>query len=222
MSMRAILPRAIMLAETTGSAADGVLLPEEALALGQVSDTRRRQFTAGRICARRALADLGHPSTPILPGPDRAPLWPRGIIGSITHCDGYCAAAVAREGSFAAIGIDAEPDAALPEEVLERVTVPEERAWLRERPAALNWARLLFSAKESVFKAWFAMTGEWLDFTDACVAIDPECCCFRAEFLTGANTVVGGRYSLGGGLILTATTIAHAQATGPARKQAAS
>jgi 4'-phosphopantetheinyl transferase EntD len=205
--MRAILPSAVMVAETRDITTDGVLLPEEAFALGQVSDKRRREFTAGRICARRALADLGHPPAPILPGPDRAPLWPHGVLGSITHCDGYCAAAVASKGTFAAIGIDAEPDAALPQDLFEHITLAKERTWLCEQPAALNWARVLFSAKESVFKAWFAMTGQWLDFADACVTIDPGNGCFRAEFAAGAAPAIDGRYSVRGGLVLTAIAI---------------
>jgi 4'-phosphopantetheinyl transferase EntD len=217
MTMRAILPRAVMIAESRDMRTDGVLLPEEASTLGQVSDLRRREFTEGRVCARRALADLGYPPVPILPGPDRAPLWPLGIIGSITHCDGYCAAAVAYKSRFAAIGIDAEPDAALPEDVFERITVVEERIWLHGRPAALNWARLLFSAKESVFKAWFAVTGQWLDFTDACVTFDPWKGCFRAEFAARATTAICGRYSVCGGLVLTAIAIEDALLAGPTR-----
>ena len=71
------------------------LLPAERAALGQVVDGRRRDFAAGRHCARRALARLVGSPEPILSGPDREPVWPQGIVGSITHCDGYRAAAVA-------------------------------------------------------------------------------------------------------------------------------
>ena len=87
----------------------------------------------------------------------------------MTHCAGYRAAAVARSGDLAAVGIDAEPHAPLPPDVLELVARPEERVELtalEEARPDLHWDRILFSAKEAVFKAWFPLTRRWLDFTD--------------------------------------------------------
>ncbi len=216
MTMAAILPGGVTVVESAGSVTDAYLLPEEAAMLGNVSEARRREFTMARSCARRALAELGLPPTPILPGPDRQPLWPGGIVGSITHCGGYCAVAVARATTFTAVGIDAEPNDHLPDEVLERVTLEEERVWLRAWPqSATHWGRVLFSAKESVFKAWFSGTGLWLDFTDACVTIDPKHWRFRAcigkspspKIGEGAATKLTGRYLVSGGRILTAVVI---------------
>ena len=206
MTLRAILPSAVVVAETT-DAIDQGLLPDEARALGHVSDRRRRDFTAGRLCARRALARLGLPATPILPGPDRAPRWPPGIVGSITHCEGYCAAAVARRKSIAALGIDAEPDAALPDDVFALITRPEERTWLHGRPDSLHWARVIFSAKEAVFKAWSARTGQWLDFAEIRIAIDLDGGGFRAALNVATSLGIDGRYRRGGGLVLTAVAI---------------
>jgi 4'-phosphopantetheinyl transferase EntD len=213
--MRAILPGAVTVAESAGADPHAYLLPEEAAALGRVAETRRREFTAGRTCARRALAELGLPPMPILSGRDREPLWPHGIVGSITHCEGYCAAAVARASVLAAVGIDAEPDEALPDDVLERVALQEERTWLRaRRHSAMHWDRLLFSAKESVFKAWFSATAQWLDFTDACVTMDPERGRFRACIALPASAMgasgaaeLTGRYRVAAGRILTALVI---------------
>ena len=97
-------------------------------------DRRRAEFTTVRTCARIALGRLGLPPAPLLTGSKREPLWPAGVVGSITHCDGYRAAAVARASEVAAIGIDAEPHDPLPDGILDRVTLPAERAHLA-RPA---------------------------------------------------------------------------------------
>src|SRR5882672_7976907 len=84
-------------------------LPEEEALIDGAVAPRRSEFATTRSCARQALHRLGVPEGPILRGPKREPLWPPGIVGSLTHCTGYRAAAVARASDVLAIGIDAEP-----------------------------------------------------------------------------------------------------------------
>jgi 4'-phosphopantetheinyl transferase EntD len=132
------------------------LYPGEEALVADASEGRRREFAEGRDCARAALRALGAPLGAILAGSDGAPLWPDGIVGSITHKGGYRAAAVARASDLAGLGIDAEPDARLPEGVLETVASPREldevEILLAGRPG-IAWDRLLFTAKESALKA---------------------------------------------------------------------
>jgi 4'-phosphopantetheinyl transferase EntD len=83
------------------------------------------------------------------------------VVGSITHCAGYRACAAARLGDVLAIGIDAEPDRALPDGLLDDVALPSERDWLADLMTGnphVSWDRLLFSVKESAYKAWFQLT----------------------------------------------------------------
>ncbi|HEY6480768.1 MAG TPA: 4'-phosphopantetheinyl transferase, partial [Streptosporangiaceae bacterium] len=109
-----ILPPSVAAAEEFGDRPDAVLFPEEEAVIGRAIEKRRREFTTARACARAALARLGQPPVAILPGERGAPGWPPGIVGSITHCAGYRAAAVARVSQVLAIGLDAEPDLPLP------------------------------------------------------------------------------------------------------------
>lgn len=165
---------------------DVVLYPEEETAVGQAVEKRRREFTTARACAREALAQLGQPHQPIPSGSRGEPLWPAGIVGSITHCDGYRACAVARSRDLATVGVDAEPNQPLPEGVLEDIALPEEREWLRYLSCQMpgtHWDRLLFSIKESVYKAWFPLAQKWLGFEDAVVAIDQQKMTFNAHLL---------------------------------------
>lgn len=131
----------------------------------------------------------------------------------MTHCAGYRAAAVARADRVAAVGIDAEPDAPLPDGVLEAVAAPAERAALRRLPAGPSWDRLLFSAKETVYKAWFPATGRFLEFEEATVDIDPDGG-FAARILVGGGTLAGrpltgfrGRWAARDGLLLTTVVV---------------
>ena len=110
---------------------------------------------------------------PILRGSKGEPLWPAGVVGSITHCAGYRAAAVARQTQLAGIGIDAEVHAPLPAGIEDRVCSAEETAWLKQQSGSVHWDRVLFSAKESVYKAWFPIAQRWLDFTDVAIAFKP-------------------------------------------------
>lgn len=183
---------------------------ERALIEGAVAP-RCAEFATARDCAHRALRRLGVPDRPILRGAKREPLWPAGIVGSITHCTGYRAAAVARAAEFLAIGIDAEPHAALPARVGERIALAAEREWLARAPAGVHWDRLIFSAKESVYKAWFPLTRRWLGFDEAVVAVDPEAGSFRARLLVdppdGVPRAFRGRYLVADGLVLTAIAV---------------
>jgi 4'-phosphopantetheinyl transferase EntD len=200
--------------DRTDGPAEG-LFPAEQAALGRVAECRRRDFTVARACARRALGQLGLPPAAILPGPRREPCWPSGVVGSITHCPGYRAAAVARRARLASVGIDAEVAEALPEGVLDKVTLPEERSWMRVLSGTgVAWDRVVFSAKESVYKAWFPLARRWLGFEDAVVTVDLFARTFEARLLVDGPEVGGeplshlaGRFRVGDGLILTSVAV---------------
>ncbi|MFE6732663.1 4'-phosphopantetheinyl transferase [Streptomyces californicus] len=157
---------------------DGTLFPEEEALMARSVAKRRNDFATARACARRAMAGLGLPPVAVLHGHRGKPLWPEGIVGSLTHCHGYRAAALAREQDVLSLGIDAEPHAPLPEGVRELVTLPAERERIgpqaEEGSGALHWDRVLFSAKESVFKTWYPVTGVELDFTEADLTMHQE------------------------------------------------
>jgi 4'-phosphopantetheinyl transferase EntD len=104
---------------------------------------------------------------------------------------------VARADRLASIGIDAEPDAELPAGILDRVALPAEVSHLGTLPAGVHWDRLLFSAKESVYKAWFPLARRWLGFEDAALLFtpgpDPTRGTFTANLLVDDLPVLGGR-----------------------------
>ncbi|WP_063773594.1 4'-phosphopantetheinyl transferase family protein [Streptomyces rubellomurinus] len=208
-----ILPSEVASAEAFNDGLEGPLYPEEAAQISRAVESRRREFTTARLCARRALARLGLPPVAVPPGPLGEPRWPVGVLGSITHSTNYRAAAVARTADVLALGIDVEPDEPLPEDLLESIASPDECARLRElrrtAPQPVNWGRLLFSAKESVYKAWFPQGRRILDFFDADLTFTPEGT-FRAHLLLtplerelGLRADYSGRWLARGGLLLT-------------------
>nr|WP_245876911.1 4'-phosphopantetheinyl transferase superfamily protein [Streptomyces uncialis] len=165
-----LLPPQVISAEAYTDPPGVFLYPEEEAVITRAVDKRRREFTTGRYCARQALTALGVTPGPLPRGERGAPVWPAGVVGSLTHCDGYRAAAVAHRSEVTSLGVDAEPHARLPDDVLGGVTLPAERdalAVLERRHPRLHWDRLLFSAKESVYKTWFPLTGAWLGFEEA-------------------------------------------------------
>ena len=180
--MSGILPPHVSCREQLGPPS-GSLVPEEERLLGEKTvHKRREEFAAGRTCARSALAALGVQPGPILPGQEREPLWPAGIVGSITHCAGYSAAAVALRTDYASIGIDAEPNEPLPAETLNMIASAVERIWIRNAPdVQLCRDRLVFSAKESVYKVWYPITRCWLDFSEAEIEFDVAGGSFQAQ-----------------------------------------
>jgi 4'-phosphopantetheinyl transferase EntD len=193
--LRMILPAEVESEECFGEASGGLLFPEEEKIIAHAVEARVREYAAVRSCARACLERLSYAPVPIMPGIEGAPVWPAGVQGSMTHCAGYAAAAVGRLPRISAIGIDAEPDAPLPDGVLDLVATPAERdrlAGTQLEPTDLNWDRLLFSAKEAVYKAWFPLVGEWLDHQEAEILFDPQDGTFAA-FLARDGLIVDGR-----------------------------
>jgi 4'-phosphopantetheinyl transferase EntD len=211
-----ILPSWVAAVATFGDDPAGWLWPAEADMVARAVESRVREFATGRMCARRALALLGIESGPILSGAQREPLWPETVVGSITHCEGYRAAAVGRRDRSLAVGIDAELDSPLPAGLLESIAVEQESAWIARQPRPEAWGRLLFSAKESVYKALFPVTRRWLDFADVQVTFSSTEQSFAATVKPGLSTCafeltsLQGRYLRRNGLLLTALVVPSA------------
>ncbi|GGW09992.1 4'-phosphopantetheinyl transferase [Streptomyces capoamus] len=204
---------------------DAPLHPVEEALVARAVAKRRREFAAVRGCARRAMEKLGVPPQPVLSGERGAPRWPDGLAGSMTHCDGYCAAALVRTADLVSLGIDAEPHGPLPEGVGASILLPAEASRLDALAArwpTVHWDRLLFSAKESVYKAWFPLTRQWLDFSEADITVRPDADgapygTLRAELLVPGPLVGGrrlqvfeGRWTVREGVVATSVVIPHA------------
>ncbi len=212
-----LLPPSVVAVEVYGDDPEAEVLPAEAALVANAVERRRHEFATARTCARRALLDLGLAAGPILRGEYGEPIWPPGVVGSITHCDGYRAAAVARATDLLTIGIDAEPDAPLPAGVLDMVTDSAERDSLTALAGAepgVCWDRLLFCAKEALYKAWYPVARRWLEFSEARISFDAAGGTFTArvagQHLTGPERpfeAVEGRFLARAGIVATALAI---------------
>ncbi|MBM7440675.1 4'-phosphopantetheinyl transferase superfamily protein [Streptomyces sp. HB132] len=217
-----ILPAGVRFAEAFDDDLDPGLFPEEEALVARAVQKRRSEFGTVRRCARAALATLGIPSAPLLPGRRGEPRWPVGIVGSMTHCVGYRGAVVAPSAEFVSLGIDAEPDEQLPPDVLSVVSLPEERDRIDRQAragegTAVHADRLLFSAKEAVFKAWYPLTRQELDFTEASISFayaTARSGTFDARLLVPGPELEGrrldgftGRWAAARGLVLTAIAV---------------
>ena len=189
--------------------------PEERAFLSGCVEKRRREFAASRWCARKALAALGIAGFPLLPGRDRAPMWPPMVVGAITHTDGcpngYCGVAVADRGLTCGLGIDAEPSLDLPSELWPKVLDEQEQRDTRSaaRPGIL--ARLVFSAKETTYKALYPICRQFLDFSDVHIQARPEEGVFFANLVGAATRIchqrLMGRLVIDDELIVTAMVL---------------
>jgi 4'-phosphopantetheinyl transferase EntD len=199
-------------AEMFSDAPESTMFPVEAAAVAGAVTQRRREFGTVRYCARKALRQLGVPPVPIIPDVNRAPRWPAGVVGSMTHCAGYRAAVVARARELGGVGIDAEPHAPLPPVAGDLALREEERQRLFALADAhpnLHWDRILFCAKEAVYKAWFPLTRRWLDFPDVSVTVHVDGT-FHARLRVPAPPALdgfSGKWVVGRGLVVAATSV---------------
>jgi 4'-phosphopantetheinyl transferase EntD len=195
--IEALFPDGVVTVETTEAGSEDALYPEERAGLGHAVAKRRREFAAGRACARRALARLELADAVLPIRPDRLPAWPAGIVGSITHCAGYCGVAAARQGAILGLGLDAEVGGELEPALVPLVCRPAEI----EALAALEslggltsgeGAKLVFSAKESAYKCFFPLVHRFLEFHDVEIELrleSPRAGSFTARILSGPTPV---------------------------------
>lgn len=218
--MRAVLPDLadLVYAELFVDPPDLHPLPEEEPLIARSVAKRRNEFVTVRHCARVAMEQLGVGPAPILKGDRGEPRWPDGVVGSLTHTQGYRGAVVARTSAVRSVGIDAEPHDVLPDKVLEAVSLPAERRELAALPGGLHWDRILFCAKEATYKAWFPLTQRWLGFEDAHITFDADgsgtAGTFTSRILVDPAarsgpplTELAGRWSVADGLALTAIVL---------------
>jgi phosphopantetheine--protein transferase-like protein len=126
---------------------------------------------AGRLCARQALEKLGVAAGPLRTLPDGSIAWPEGIIGTLSHGEIWCGAAAAKSSETAGIGLDIETIARIGEKLWRRILTQEERSWIAGQPAAemQQWAALMFSAKEALYKCIAARILPRMGFMDAVI-----------------------------------------------------
>lgn len=204
-SVRELLPRGTAVAATDPQVAGPPIWPDEAI---EAVPKRLMEFAAGRTAVRLALAELGEQPQAVPVGPDRAPIWPEGVSGSITHSASACLAAVIRAPRL--IGLDLEPDTPLEGDLWETVLRPEERDSIRGRPDASRLAKLIFSAKEATYKAQYARSKALFGFDALSVILGRGS--FEATFGIDVpgfaeGTTLNGRYCLIEGHFLTAVII---------------
>jgi 4'-phosphopantetheinyl transferase EntD len=193
-------PIVVLSAPVSEDAVPG-LRPEEAARVAKAMPKRVREYATGRALAHAALARLGASSPAILNDDQRAPIWPDGVRGSITHCDTRAIVAVCRS-EHGSVGIDVEHRAELGRHLWESVFLAREIDALDALPEAERgrMALVLFSAKEALYKAQFPISRTYMGFRALHVAAEAGglVCTWQHDvppFAIGA--VAHGRYQLG-------------------------
>jgi 4'-phosphopantetheinyl transferase EntD len=213
-----VLTPRVVAAELYADPEDIAPLPEEEPLIARSVAKRRNEFVTVRYCARQALGELGVGPVPILKGDKGEPCWPEGVVGSLTHCEGFRGAVVGWSSDVRSVGIDAEPHDVLPKGVLDAISLPEERAQLGALPGDLHWDRILFCAKEATYKTWFPLTHRWLGFEDARISFEVDGSGTAGTFVSRVLIdpaaehgppleVLRGRWSVRDGLALTAIVL---------------
>jgi 4'-phosphopantetheinyl transferase EntD len=203
----AVAARGLLPATAAVAAADPIQ-PAPALWRGEVLPNavalRQREFAAGRHAARQAMELLGRPAEAIPIGIDRAPVWPTGLNGSITHSATLCLAVVTQAPQL--IGIDLEPATPLNPDLWDTILLPEECATFARAPDAPLIAKLIFSAKEAAYKAQYPRSKTVFGFEVIHITLGPTH--FTARFTQAvpgfaAGSTLGGQYTQTQGHFLT-------------------
>jgi 4'-phosphopantetheinyl transferase EntD len=192
-----------------------VLFEPEWQHVREAHPARQRDFATGRLLARSLLAQMGVAPTPIAVGPNGEPCWPSEFAGSVSHSNGYCAVAVARQADATSLGLDIEPALPLEPTLLTTVCVERELRWLRSMPPSERHllARLVFSAKECVYKCQYPVTRMHLEFEDLEVQLDHPGSGFTARFRRDVGPAfscgshLNGNFALSKSWIVTGATI---------------
>jgi len=177
----------------------GALFPQENAAIARATKARKQEFTTGREAARLAMRRLGVTPTEIPMGADRAPVWPKGLRGSISHSGDICVAVLARSSTFQSLGIDIEADAPLDDDLLDTICTGNEQRWLltQDADARGKLAKLMFSAKECAYKCQYPLSLDMIDFMAFEISLDLEKHRFDAKFTRPVGPFTAGTRFLG-------------------------
>ena len=205
-------PRHLAWGVAHASGEDGQF-PEEIAAMARAVPQRRAEFFAGRRAARSAMARIGLPAVPIPMGPDRAPVWPDGILGSITHVNRHCIAVVGWGRDLRAVGIDIETDTPLDDDLIPEICRPEELTGIPKSAWPIH-AKRIFSAKEAAYKAHYPLARQIFGFHGLSVDLTKGRARFTdhpevAEIAAESGLDLPLRQAFGGGLILSLCLASH-------------
>lgn len=214
-SVKALFDAPVAVAATDPRRPQPAPLDGEAAHLTRAIAKRQQEFAAGRAMAREAMEILaGTPvSMPIPVAEDRAPIWPAGWQGSISHKSTLCMAVAGRSGAL--LGLDLEEDTPLAQDLIPTICTEQEIAPFAG-PNEASWAKLIFSAKEAAYKAQYPLTCEVFGFHRFDVFIDVSMGMFSAAFTadTGAfreGDMLTGRFLRAEGHLVTGVTIGHSE-----------
>lgn len=157
----------------------GVIVSTYDISLARASnlgpaERRQLQHLAGRECAIAALREIEVSAVRIPTESSGAPLWPPGVVGSISHHEMCCCAVVARNCTVAGLGIDVIFDDDIQPDLWPFVLTAREASRLSSlsRDKAALVAGIIFAAKEAYYKCVFPLSAHWLDFADVEIAVD--------------------------------------------------
>lgn len=214
----AILPRGVAVVAVDPTERPEAPMESEARAVADASPARQVEFLAGRAAAHRAMDALRMAQHPVPMGEDGAPIWPRDVLGCITHTEWASVAAVARARDWAGIGIHLQSSEPLSFDLLPQITTQAERAWLLTQPEEERGvlARLIFSAKTAASKAQYSVSRTLIEFQNFEVRIDRVASEFEAVFQTDkppfcTGQTIAGKYLQAAGILVTAVTIGHSE-----------
>ncbi len=187
------------------------LCREEAVSVETAVAGRRNEFGAGRMCARKALEKLGIHNCVLTRQSDGSTAWPPGIVGTISHSDVWCGAAVARQSDYSGIGFDIEAVDRVTRNIARKVLTEDERAWVGRQDAdeSGKWFALIFSAKESIYKCLSPLMKKGPGFTDAEILLHPDDLSFGVRLTDEiasqipSSLTFRGQYMLYGGEVFT-------------------
>lgn len=217
-AVRQLLGEGIGVRTADPRAPSPTLLPTEKAAAMRMRDKRYREFAAGRATARAAMQDLGLPQAAVPMGPDRAPLWPPGLCGSIAHCDRAAVAIVAVRKRVSGLGIDIEEDTNLPADLWAEILTTDERTWLHQQPKSEQGRRAkeIFCAKEAIHKLHHPLTGQMLGFQDVDLALGPQSFSARLPVkASGLPEIVTGQILRTGGFVLAMLSCSASRSLSP-------
>lgn len=215
-SIQSLFPDGVATACCSIAAAEGALHPEEYASIAQAVAKRQQEFRAGRACARQALERLGITTGPLRKQPDGSIAWPEGVVGALAHNEIWCGAAAARRSTIAGIGLDIETVMRVGPRLWRRILTDEERDWIAGQPEdqAQQWAALIFSAKEAVYKCIAALAQGRIGFMDAVISLQVHRDSFdvRLSEQSAAGLPEGlrlqGRYFFHAGAVFTGLVLA--------------
>lgn len=146
---------------------------EHPLKIAQACVERKNEYLCGRVLAQAVLNHHFSLDQPITSMHEHLPIWPSHVLGSISHSQNKLIVALSNNAVYLGIDIEHWVTSEFAQESAHLILTPSEFDLWKSKACEFfdfaHYVSLIFSIKESLYKAVYPTAKQYIDFLEASI-----------------------------------------------------